>query len=182
MELFVPIRRLPGFLRPGWLPPEWRASGFKEHGAGAIASLASPVDDQPPPGRKPRARWEVIHVDDDPATPCLYVMRPGWRFGHLYVYDDLAVFVQHRREDRHRGAPFVSVLTPREVNRLTFIPTPPTPWWTVPKHFPIPRLILDTTSGPHHLAATSWRFRGNVEEHLQLLSEVLRVPVFRPVG
>lgn len=190
VNLFVHIKRVPGFLRPRWLPPNWRAPRFVDARSVGISALTGPGVDPSSEeaaamvtnGRAPLARWHVLHVDDDPDVPFLHQMLPGWRWCYLYVHPGLVVVAQRKREDRLRGAPFLLVLPTADVEHVRYIQAPRWSWkfWFYHRtHYPLPRLVLETPDGPHHLAVIDGGFRRHADRSLALLEEALKVPVTR---
>lgn len=189
LTMFVHIKRIPAFLRPRWLPPEWEVPRFVDPRSVAISTIGGGVDPTSEDaagmvaeGRKPVARWHVFHVDEDPAVPFLHQWLPGWRWCYLYVHDDLVVIAQRKREDRLHEAPFLLVFQPSDVKGITYVPQPRWSWRVFfyhLTHYPLPRLLIDTTSGPHHVAIIDRHFRRHVDRSLTLLEETLKVPVRR---
>ena len=186
ITVFYTPKSFPDFLRPRWLPPDWRppvfvdarAVGIKAWFGRAFRPSSVELAAEVARGAPTVAHWHAFYEEDDPEVPCLNLGLVGMRWCEIRVYRGLVTIAQVVHEDRLHERPFVVTCTPGEVRALTLIPGERMSWRSIRRRAQFPRLVIETTSQMHRLAFQP-RFGRSMASRLKTVERALEVTARR---
>ena len=186
LSLFYTPRRLPGFLRPRWLPAAWQPPAFKY-----VRRPPDPPPDPARPGSEDDAtarvgakavlgQWKVWYLDEHGSATRTGMLIPGARRCWMRVLPDAVTVTHERFEDVVQGRNFVLVLRRGEVLNVCVVKRPPIRWlMRQPFHPDRVHLRIRTANGEHVLAMVDTNFTYRLERNLNLLAGALNTDVQR---
>jgi hypothetical protein len=186
LSLFYTPRRLPGFLRPHWLPESWQAPAFKY-----VRKPPDPPADPARPGSEDEVavrfgakavlgQWQVWYLDENGSAVQDGMLIPGARWCWLRVFPHAVTVTHERFEDVVQGTNFVLVLQPGEVLDVSLVKRPPIRWiMRTPFHSDRVYLRIRAGTDEHVLAVVDKNFTYRLERNLNLLAGALQTNVQR---